>query len=83
MYMYLPVSRQLMCREINISMNLASVECTPILCLPFLPYNYGAFGPSGFYTLYLRPYYTWLFDDIILSLQTLMGKKYFIENETW
>ena len=41
MYMYLPVSRTLLCREINISMNLASVDNTPVLCLSFLPYIYG------------------------------------------
>ena len=52
MYMYLPVSRQLLYREIKISMNLASVECTPVF-VSFISTirSWALVGSSGFYRL--------------------------------
>ena len=50
MYMYLPVSRQLLCREINISMNLTSEEERPVFLLISIIISWGLLA-TGFYTM--------------------------------
>ena len=51
MYMYLPVSRQLLCREINISMNLTSEEERPVFLLISIIISWGLLA-TGFYTVF-------------------------------
>ena len=46
--MYLPVSRQLLCREINISMNLTSEEERPVFLLISIIISWGLLA-TGFY----------------------------------
>ena len=52
MYMYLPVSRKLLCREINISMNLTSEEERPVFLLISIIISWGLLA-TGFYTMML------------------------------